>query len=111
MKKSTIKTHVEIDEKSENERLGNFFFYFLIMLMIVMSLVSYMYVRNGMDAITSRNLAMKSNNIKLEQEIKFLQSEVNDLSRPGQIMAIAGEQLDLVNSTPQADAIFVKKKK
>ena len=100
---------MEVEKK--NEKKGNFFFYFLIIFMIVATLVAYMYVRNGMDAITSRNLAMKSNNIKLEQEIKFLQSEVNDLSRPGQIRSIAGEQLGLVNSTPQADAIFVKKNK
>ncbi len=108
MKKSNIKTHLDTDKK--NEKNGNIFFYFLLILMIVASLVGYMYIRNGKDALTTRNFAMKSNNIKLEQEIKFLQSEVNDLSRPGQIRSIAGEQLGLVNSTPQPDAIFVKKK-
>ena len=82
----------------------------MIMFMIVASLVAYMYVRNGLDALTTRNLAMKTNNLKLEQETKFLQSEVNDLSRPGQIRTIAGDQLGLVNSTPQPDAIFVKKR-
>lgn len=109
MTKQNIKTHLDVEKKDEKK--GNILFYFLIMFMIVASLVAYMYVRNGLDALTTRNLAMKSNNIKLEQEIKFLQSEVNDLSRPGQIRLIAGEQLGLVNSTPQADAIFVKKKK
>jgi cell division protein FtsL len=108
MKKSNIKTHLDTDKK--NEKKSNIFFYFLLILMVVASLVGYMYVRNGIDALTTRNLAMKSNNIKLEQEIKFLQSEVNDLSRPGQIRSIAGEQLGLVNSAPQPDAIFVKKK-
>ncbi len=108
MKKPNIKTHLEIEKKNENK--GNVLFYFLIMFMIVASLVGYMYGRNGLDALTTRNLAMKTNNIKLEQEIKFLQSEVNDLSRPGQIRSIAGEQLGLVNSAPQPDAIFVKKK-
>ena len=104
MKKSNIKTHLDTDKK--NEKNGNILFYFLLILMVVASLVGYMYIRNGIDALTTRNLAMKSNNIKLEQEIKFLQSEVNDLSRPGQIRLIAGEQLGLVNSTPQPDAIF-----
>ena len=108
MKKSNIKTHLDTDKK--NEKNGNILFYFLLILMVVASLVGYMYIRNGIDALTTRNLAMKNNNIKLEQEIKFLQSEVNDLSRPGQIRSIAGEQLGLVNSTPQPDAIFVKKK-
>ncbi len=109
MTKPNIKTHLEVNK--QNEKKGNFVFYFVIILMIVASLVGYMYGRNGLDAVTTRNLALKSNNIKLEQEIKFLQSEVNDLSRPGQIQTIAGEQLGLVNSTPQPDAIFVKKNK
>ena len=108
MKKPNIKTHLEIEKKNENK--GNVLFYFMIMFMIVASLVAYMYVRNGLDALTTRNLAMKTNNLKLEQETKFLQSEVNDLSRPGQIRTIAGDQLGLVNSTPQPDAIFVKKR-
>ena len=87
------------------------FFLVLLILIFVATLVGYMYIRNGLDALISRNLAMKSSNDQLQQEILYMQTEIIYLSRPGHIQEIAHEQLGLVNSTPQAEAIFVKKRK
>ncbi|MCK4813651.1 MAG: septum formation initiator family protein [Candidatus Marinimicrobia bacterium] len=86
-------------------------FFVLIFLIIIASLVAYMYVRNGLNSISARNLALRNECIKKQQEIIYLKSEVIDLSRPGYIQSIAREQLGMVNSIPQADAIIVKTRK
>lgn len=105
---SNVKTHLDV---GKGQLLDNkVVFFLIIMIIFVITLVGYMYVRNGLDSLSSRNLAMKSNNAQLHQEILYLESEIIDLSRPGQIQRIAKEQLGMVNSKPQADAIFVKKK-
>ncbi|MEA2076659.1 MAG: cell division protein FtsL [Candidatus Marinimicrobia bacterium] len=109
MRTKNVKTHYDI----QRIRLidNKIIFSLLLMIILVATLVGYMYIRNGLDSLISRNLTMKSNNAQLQQEIIYLDSEIINLSRPGQIQRIAQEQLGMVNSTPQADAIFVKKKK
>lgn len=86
------------------------FFLVLLILVFVTTLVAYMYIRNGLDALIARNIEMKRSNDQLHQEILYLETEIIYLSRPGHIQALAHEQLGLVNSTPQAEAIFVKKR-
>lgn len=87
------------------------FFLVLLMLIFVATLVGYMYIRNGLDAVIARNIDMKAQNDQMQQEILYLETEIIYLSRPGHIQELAHEQLGLVNSTPQAEAIFVKKRK
>lgn len=104
-----VKTHLDIERKREiNIRA---LLIICLTVMLVLTLVSYMYIRNGLDSLVARNLTMETNNAKLEQKIKYLQSEVNELSRPGLIRQKAEQELGLVNSTPQAEAIYVKKRK
>ena len=109
MSKPEIKTHLDFDERRQ---LGvKTVMTILVILTLVATLVSYMYIRNGLDAVMARNLAMETSNNKLEQKIKYLQSEVNDLSRPGRIREAAEKELGMVIATPQADAVYVKKRK
>ncbi len=86
------------------------FFSVLIFLIIVANLVAYMYVRNGLNSISTRNLALRNECLKKQQENIYLKNEVIDLSKPGHIQSIAREQLGMVNSIPQAEAIIVRKR-
>lgn len=106
---ANIKTHHDVQRKSLID--NRIFFSILLMLIFVATLVGYMYIRNALDSVIARNLTMQSNNAGLQQDIIYLKSEIIDLSRPGHIQEIAREQLGMVNSTPQADAVFVKKRK
>ncbi len=109
MREKKIKTHHDVKRTQLVD--NRIVFFLLLMIILVVTLVGYMYIRNGLDSLISRNITMKNNNSQLQQEIIYLKSEIIDLSRPGHIQRIAQEQLGMVNSTPQADAIFVKKKK
>ena len=83
----------------------------ILILLIVFTLISYMYIRNGLESYNSNNIDLKESNSQLQQELVFLSSELNDLSRPGHIQKKAKDKLGMVNSTPQADVIFVAKRK
>lgn len=109
MRKATIRTHQNVNKKAFLER--PFIFKGILILLIVASLISYMYIRNGLEAYNSRNITLKESNSQSQQELVYLKSELNDISRPGQIQKIAREKLGMVNSTPQADLIFVPRKK
>lgn len=109
MSKFDAKTHHDVGRIPLLQRSG--IFNFLMMFILVFTLVMYMYVRNGLESLTSRNMNMRNSNAQLQQEIVYLSSELNDLSRPGQIQQTAKNQLGMVNSTPQADVIFVTKKR
>jgi|GEM_PF-1127582 len=87
------------------------FFMILLIVIFVATLVGYMYIRNALDALIARNITMKTSNDQLQQEILYLETEIIYLARPGHIQELAHEQLGLVSSTPQAEAIFVKKRK
>ena len=88
-----------------------FVFKGLMIVSIVLTLIFYMYIRNGLEAYTSRNITLEESNAQLQQELVYLNSELNDLSRPGEIRKLAKEKLGMVNSTPQADVIFIAKRK
>ncbi len=88
-----------------------FVFKGLMILMVVLTLILYMYIRNGLEAYNSRNITLEENNAQMQQELVYLNSELNDLSRPGEIQKLAKEKLGMVNSTPQADVIFITKRK
>ncbi|MFA6619073.1 MAG: septum formation initiator family protein [Candidatus Neomarinimicrobiota bacterium] len=109
MSRASIKTHQNINKKAFLER--PFIFNGILILLVVISLISYMYIRNGLEAYNSRNITLKESNSRLQQELVYLKSEINDLSRPGQIQKKAKEKLGMVNSTPQRDIIFIAKKK
>ncbi len=88
---------------------NNYVFGFILFFLIVGTLVAYLYVRNDLNAVNARNLALRNACSRMHQENIFLESEVNELKRPGRIQRIAREELGMVNSRPQADAIIVKK--
>jgi cell division protein FtsL len=103
-----VKTHQDVNRTRLID--NKIFFLVVLMLIFVATLVGYMYIRNGLDALIARNLSMKSSNAQLQQDILYLETEIIDLSRPGHIQELAHEKLGLVNSPPQAEAIFVKKR-
>ncbi len=105
----SIKTHHDVEKKKLLD--NRIIFLFILLLLFVSTLVAYMYIRNGLDSLIASNLTIKSDNDQLQQKVIYLESEIIDLTRPGQIQKNAKEQLGMVNSTPQADVIFVKKKK
>ncbi|MBN2780500.1 MAG: hypothetical protein JXR21_00885 [Candidatus Marinimicrobia bacterium] len=88
-----------------------YLFFFLLLLLLVSTLVAYMYVRNGLNSVIAGNLALSNACTAKQQEVVYLRNEINELSRPGNIQRIAHERLGLVNSTPQADAIIIRKRK
>ncbi|MBW6458095.1 MAG: septum formation initiator family protein [FCB group bacterium] len=88
---------------------NNYVFGFMLFFIIVGTLVAYLYIRNDLNAVNARNLALHNSCSRMYQESIFLESEVNELKRPGRIQRIAREELGMVNSRPQADAIIVKK--
>lgn len=108
MSKVTTKTHQDLDKKPVLEK--PFVFNIMMVMLLVIALVFYMYIRNGLEGYTSRNISLEEANSQLQQELVYLNSELNDISRPGQIQKIAKEKLGMVNSTPQADVIFISKK-
>ena len=109
MSKFDAKTHHDVGRIPVLERPG--VFNLLMMLILVLTLVMYMYVRNGLESLVSHNVSMRASNAQLQQEIVYLNSELNDLSRPGQIQLTAKKQLGMIASTPQTDVIFVPRKK
>lgn len=104
-----VKTPHDVNKKKILE--NKTFFLVMLMLLFVATLIGYMYIRNGLDSLISRNMSMKESNSQLQQNILYLETEIIYLSRPGYIQELAHEQLGLVNSAPQAEAIFVKKRK
>jgi hypothetical protein len=76
------------------------FFFLLLLFTLVLILVAYMYIRNDLN-----------NTSALRQDIIYLESEINELRRPGYIQRTAKEELGMIDSRPQADAIIVKKRK
>jgi cell division protein FtsB len=109
MIRTDVKTHLDVGKTRLIDR--SIVFALTLMIILVFTLVAYMYVRNAYESLTARNLSMSSTNSKLQQEVLFTKSEINYLNRPGQIQELAKKELGMVNSTPQPDAIFVKKKK
>ena len=104
-----VKTPQDVNRKRLID--NKIFFLVLLIVIFVATLVGYMYIRNGLDALIARNIEMKRSNDQLQQQILYLETEIIYLARPGHIQELAQEQLGLVNSTPQAEAIFVKKRK
>ncbi|MDD3095174.1 MAG: cell division protein FtsL [Candidatus Neomarinimicrobiota bacterium] len=91
---------------------GNaYFFGFLILMILVLALVAYMYIRNNLNLVSSINLSLQEDCRRLEQENIFLESEINELKRPGRIRQIAQEELGMVSSKPKAEAVLVVHKK
>jgi len=104
-----IKTHHDVEKKKLLD--NKIIFFFILLLFFVSTLVAYMYIRNDLDSLIASNLTIKSDNDQLQQKVIYLESEIIDLKKPGQIQKIAKEELGMVNSIPQADVIFVKKNK
>lgn len=86
-------------------------FAFLILMTLVLTLVAYMYIRNSLNLVSSINLSLKEDCRRLEQENIFLESEINELKRPGRIRQIAQEELGMISSKPKAEAVVVVHKK
>lgn len=91
--------------------LGNsYVFAFLLLCVFVGSLVTYMYIRNNLNLVSSSNIILRQDCNRLEQENIFLESEVNELKRPGHIRKVAQEELGLISSKPKPDAVIILKK-
>jgi cell division protein FtsL len=88
-----------------------YFFGFILFITVVFSMIGYLYIRNAMNDTNTRNLALRNACSKMRQEIIFLESEVIELKRPSRIQRIAREELGMINSQPQADAVIVTKEK
>lgn len=89
---------------------NSYMFGFLLLLIVVGSLVSYMYIRNSLNLVSSTNILLKEDCARLEQENIFLESEINELKRPGHIRKTAQEELGMINSKPKPDAVILLKK-
>ena len=87
------------------------FFFLLLLLTLVLILVAYMYIRNDLNDTSATNLNLSEECSALRQDIIYLESEINELRRPGYIQRTAKEELGMIDSRPQADAIIVKKRK
>jgi cell division protein FtsL len=108
MKKTRIRHHKPgIGEKWIS---SHYVFGFLVLVLLVTNLVAYMYMRNHLNLVSSSNLLLKEHCSRLEQENIFLESEINELKRPGHIRRIAQEELGMISSKPKADAVIVVKR-
>ncbi|MDZ7797462.1 MAG: hypothetical protein U5N56_10675 [Candidatus Marinimicrobia bacterium] len=87
------------------------FFFVTVLFVLVLVLIAYMYIRNALNDTSARNLVLSNDCSRLQQEIIYLESEINEYRRPGYIKRIAEEELKMIDSQPQADAIIVKKRK
>ncbi len=87
------------------------FFFLMVLMILVLTLIGYMYIRNALNETSARNLALDNTCSRLEQEIIYLESEINELRRPGYIKRIAGEELGMIDARPQGDVIIIKKRK
>lgn len=89
---------------------NNYMYSFLLLLISVGSLISYMYIRNSLNLVSSTNILLREDCAKLEQENIFLESEINELKRPGHIRKTAEEELGMINSKPKPDAVILLEK-
>ena len=81
----SIKTHHDVEKKKLLD--NRIIFLFILLLLFVSTLVAYMYIRNGLDSLIASNLTIKSDNDQLQQKVIYLESEIIDLTRPGQIQS------------------------